>query len=154
TRPSRCTTLPCRPSARCRACSSSTRPTLPASGKSIRQPSRACCNPAGTCCRPARRPARASRKHSPHWAARCSTNEATMSDNAFETLLPALDLVPFERRKDGSFASLLPPPEWFRPHTEGGIFPFLGHILEEATEFWNLGATGVQEWGPCADVDV
>jgi hypothetical protein len=76
-----------------------------------------------------------------------------MSDNALEVLLPSLDLVPFERKPDGSFASLLPPPDWLRPRTAGGVFPFLGHILEEATAFWDLGATGVQEWGPCADVD-
>jgi hypothetical protein len=76
-----------------------------------------------------------------------------MSEKAFEVLLPTLDLVPFERRPDGSFESLLPPPDWFKPHTTGGVFPFLGHILEEATAFWDLGASGVQEWGPCADVD-
>ena len=67
-----------------------------------------------------------------------------MSDNALEVLLPSLGLVPFERRPDGSFASLLPPPDWFRPRTADGVFPFLGHILEEATAFWDLGATGVQ----------
>ena len=66
-----------------------------------------------------------------------------MSDHALEVLLPSLDLVPFERRPDGSFASLLPPPEWFRPRTSDGVFPFLEDV----------GATGVQEWGPCADVD-
>jgi hypothetical protein len=76
-----------------------------------------------------------------------------MSDHALEVLLPSLNLVPFERRPDGSFASLLPPPDWFRPRTSDGVFPFLGHILEEATAFWDLGANGVQEWGPCADVD-
>ena len=76
-----------------------------------------------------------------------------MSDHALEVLLPSLALVPFERRPDGSFASLLPPPDWFRPRIADGVFPFLGHILEEATAFWDLGATGVQEWGPCADVD-
>jgi hypothetical protein len=77
-----------------------------------------------------------------------------MSDHPLEVLLPSLEMVPFERRPDGSFASLLPPPDWFKPRTAGGVFPFLGHILEEATAFWDLGATGVQEWGPCADVDV
>jgi hypothetical protein len=76
-----------------------------------------------------------------------------MTDHPLEALLPSLGLVPFERRPDGSFESLLPPPDWFRPRTSDGVFPFLGHILEEATAFWDLGATGVQEWGPCADMD-
>ena len=34
-----------------------------------------------------------------------------------------------------------------------GTFPFLGHILEEAHVFWNAGADGLREWGPCAEVD-
>jgi hypothetical protein len=77
-----------------------------------------------------------------------------MSDHALEVLLPALELVPFERRPDGSFAALLPPPDWFRPRAATGVLPFMGYILEEATDFWDGGAPGIREWGPCADVDV
>src|SRR5687767_13317532 len=43
------------------------------------------------------------------------------------------------------------PPWFWRLATE--TFPFLGHILEEANEFWESEASGSREWGPCADTD-
>ena len=67
-------------------------------------------------------------------------------------LLQAIDIVVFERRGDGSFARLTPPPPWFwRLATD--TFPFLGHILEEATAFWASRQSGAREWGPCVDTD-
>ncbi|MGC4081358.1 MAG: hypothetical protein QM736_04400 [Vicinamibacterales bacterium] len=37
--------------------------------------------------------------------------------------------------------------------TSGDTFPFLGHILEEATAFWKRGMAGRADWGPVAEVD-
>ena len=76
-----------------------------------------------------------------------------MTDNALSTLLAALDIAVFERRPEGDFQSLVPPPKWFKRLARDGTFPFLGHILEEATTFWNSGSEGLRAWGPCADVD-
>jgi hypothetical protein len=76
-----------------------------------------------------------------------------MSDNTLATLVTALDIAAFERGAEGGFQSLAPPPAWFTRLPRDGTFPFLGHILEEAQGFWNSGANGVREWGPCADVD-
>jgi hypothetical protein len=75
-----------------------------------------------------------------------------MNDEVLSALLPALGFAAFTRGADGTFTSLAPPPPWF---TRLGdvTFPFLGHILEEATQFWNSGTPGAQEWGPCAEVD-
>lgn len=76
-----------------------------------------------------------------------------MIDNALSTLLTALDLAAFERNAQGGFQSLAPPPAWLTRLSHDGTFPFLGHILEEANAFWNSGADGLREWGPCAEVD-
>jgi hypothetical protein len=76
-----------------------------------------------------------------------------MSDELLKGLLPALEIAAFERRDDGSFASLAPPPAWFTRLTSDATFPFLGHILEEATKFWALGSRRRSDWGPCAEVD-
>ena len=65
-------------------------------------------------------------------------------------LLSAIDVAVFERRPDGSFA-LAPPPRGLRIVADA-TFPFLGHILEEANEFWGRGSRA-QDWGPCAEVD-
>lgn len=76
-----------------------------------------------------------------------------MSDDVLTALLPAIGIAAFERRADGSFNSLTPPPAWFSRLVGNETFPFLGHVLEEAVEFWRRSASGVQEWGPCAEVD-
>jgi hypothetical protein len=76
-----------------------------------------------------------------------------MADNAPSTLLTALDLAVFERDAEGGFQSLAPLPTWFTCLSRDGTFPFLGHILEEANVFWNSGADGSREWGPCAEAD-
>ena len=69
------------------------------------------------------------------------------------TLLAALDIAAFERHPDGSFAPLAPPPAWFVRIVADGTLPFLGHILEEANQFWNGRSPGRRDWGPCAEVD-
>jgi len=76
-----------------------------------------------------------------------------MSDNALSTLVTALGLAAFERDAEGGFQSLATVPAWFTRLSRDGTFPFLGHILEEANIFWNAGADGTYEWGPCADQD-
>ena len=76
-----------------------------------------------------------------------------MSDHAPSALLTALGLAAFERDARGGFHSLAPVPTWFTRLSRDGTFPFLGHILEEANGFWNSGADGLREWGPCAEVD-
>lgn len=76
-----------------------------------------------------------------------------MSDDILKALLPALDLAAFERRSDGSFASIADRPEWFGRLVADPTFPFLGHILEEANQFWRTGQAGRKEWGPVAEVD-
>ena len=75
-----------------------------------------------------------------------------MTEDLVATLLPAMDLAVFSRGADGAFASMAPPPPWF-PRLASGTFPFLGHILEEASEFWRSGLPGAREYGPCAEVD-
>lgn len=76
-----------------------------------------------------------------------------MSDDILKAVLPALDLAAFERRDDGSFKSIAPRPEWFGRLVADPTFPFLGHILEDATVFWDSGEIGRREWGPVAEVD-
>jgi hypothetical protein len=76
-----------------------------------------------------------------------------MSDELLKSLLPALGMAAFERREDGSFAALAPPPAWFARLTSDATFPFLGHILEEAAQFWTRGASGRADFGPAAEVD-
>jgi hypothetical protein len=76
-----------------------------------------------------------------------------MSDELLKTLVPALGIAAFERRPDGSFGALAPLPRWFERLAGDGTFPFLGHILEEATRYWNKEEAKPREWGPCAEVD-
>jgi hypothetical protein len=76
-----------------------------------------------------------------------------MSNDDIVALLPALGIAAFERTFDGSFRPIAPTPPWFAVLGRDGTFPFLGHILEEATAFWTARIAGVRAWGPCADVD-
>jgi hypothetical protein len=76
-----------------------------------------------------------------------------MSDQLSAGVLPALEIAAFHRASDGSFSSIAPVPAWFRPLVSDATFPFLGHVLEEANQFWASGTPGFQEFGPCADVD-
>lgn len=76
-----------------------------------------------------------------------------MNDPTFTPLLLALDIAAFRRGPGGSFSSMAPPPPWFPRLAEDGTFPFLGHILEEANEFWQSGTPGSRAFGPCAEVD-
>ena len=75
-----------------------------------------------------------------------------MSEEVLSALLPALGYAAFVRGADGTFAALAPPPDWFK-RLGDVTFPFLGHILEEAIDFWRGGTPGFQEWGPCAERD-
>jgi hypothetical protein len=75
-----------------------------------------------------------------------------MNEEVLAELVPALGYAAFVRGADGTFAPLAPPPDWFK-RLGDVTFPFLGHILEEANDFWRGGTTGFQEWGPCAEVD-
>jgi len=75
-----------------------------------------------------------------------------MSDDHVALLLNALGIVAFERDAEGAFRPLVQPPPWFGALSRDGTFPFLGHILEEATAFWTTGSNGVRAWGPCAEV--
>jgi hypothetical protein len=74
-----------------------------------------------------------------------------MSDAA--SVLSAMAIAAFERKPDGSFSPLAPLPAWFMRIVADGTFPFMGHILEEANQFWGRQAPGRQDWGPCAEVD-
>jgi hypothetical protein len=76
-----------------------------------------------------------------------------MSDELLHTLLPAMEIAAFERRADGSFSPVAPPPAWFGRLTQDATFPFLGHILEEAHQFWKTPTPARRDWGPCAEVD-
>jgi len=77
-----------------------------------------------------------------------------MSDDLLKELLPALGIAAFERHVDGSFRALTTIPRWFERLAGDGTFPFLGHILEEATRHWNKGdAAKPREWGPSAETD-
>ena len=69
------------------------------------------------------------------------------------TLLPALDIAAFERLPEGSLSPMAPPPPWFVRIAADGTLPFLGHILEEANQFWESRSSGRRDWGPCAEVD-
>ena len=75
-----------------------------------------------------------------------------MSDALLSILLPAIDIAAFSRSPTGSFSALAPPPQWFAGLADV-TFPFLGHILDEANQFWHSGASGSREFGPCAEVD-
>ena len=75
-----------------------------------------------------------------------------MNEEVLTALLPALGYAAFVRGADGTFTPLAPPPDWFK-RLGNVTFPFLGHILEEANDFWRGGLPGFQEWGPCAEVD-
>jgi hypothetical protein len=74
-----------------------------------------------------------------------------MSDEA--SVLSAMAIAAFERNPDGSFLPLAPLPAWFMRIVADGTFPFMGHILEEANQFWGRGSPGRQDWGPCTEVD-
>jgi hypothetical protein len=74
-----------------------------------------------------------------------------MSDEA--SVLSAMAVAAFERNPDGSFLPLAPLPAWFMRIVADGTFPFMGHILEEANQFWGRRSPGRQDWGPCAEVD-
>ena len=74
-----------------------------------------------------------------------------MSDAA--SLLSALGIAAFERSGDGAFAPLGAPPAWLDRLVADGTFPFVGHILEEASQFWADRTDGRRDWGPCAEVD-
>ncbi len=76
-----------------------------------------------------------------------------MSEDLLKALMSGLGIAAFERRPDGSFASIAPLPTWFARLAGDGTFPFLGHILDEAGRFWNKGEPMRREWGPCAEVD-
>ncbi|MBS1819406.1 MAG: hypothetical protein JSU08_15855 [Acidobacteria bacterium] len=65
----------------------------------------------------------------------------------------ALGLAVFVRQPDGGFEPVGPAPEWFVRVTSDDTFPFLGHILEEATAFWQRRQSGRADWGPVAEVD-
>ena len=75
-----------------------------------------------------------------------------MTEHSLASLLPAIDIAAFERTPDGAFTPLTPAPHWFQQLADVS-FPFLGHILEEATQFWGERQPGSREWGPCAEVD-
>jgi hypothetical protein len=76
-----------------------------------------------------------------------------MSQDLLKAVLPALDIAAFERRGDGSFKSIADRPAWFGRLIADPTFPFLGHILVEAQEFWASGKLSRKEWGPVAEVD-
>jgi hypothetical protein len=76
-----------------------------------------------------------------------------MTADIAELLLPALQIAAFERMADGSFRALAPAPAWFERLGRDGTFPFLGHILEEAVQFWSTRTDGVRQWGPCVEVN-
>ena len=76
-----------------------------------------------------------------------------MSDDLATKLLPAMDIAAFKRAPDGSFASIAPSPRWFDRLVADTTFPFLGHILEEATTFWQGRTLGSREWGPCVELN-
>lgn len=76
-----------------------------------------------------------------------------MDIQALATVASALGIAAFARQPDGGFEPLGPAPEWFVTITSGDTFPFLGHILEEASSFWQRGTQGRADWGPVAEVD-
>jgi len=76
-----------------------------------------------------------------------------VSEQQLTTLLPLLGTAAFKRDGDGTFIPLAPTPGWLQRITSDTTFPFLGHILEEATAFWARHTVGVAEWGPCVELD-
>jgi hypothetical protein len=76
-----------------------------------------------------------------------------MGDELLAGLLYTMGVAVFERRPDGAFVSVTEPPPWFSAMKSDATFPFLGHILSEATEFWDRHVVGAQDWGPCVEVD-
>jgi hypothetical protein len=75
-----------------------------------------------------------------------------MSDD-LSALLRALDIAAFRRNAEGAFSQVGPLPGWFGRLVEDATFPFLGHVLEEAVQFWTHGAAGRREWGPSVEVN-
>jgi hypothetical protein len=76
-----------------------------------------------------------------------------MSSDDVGVLLQSLGIAAFELSSEGSYRPIAPAPAWFAELAKDGSFPFLGHILEEASAFWASKTEGVREWGPCASVD-
>jgi hypothetical protein len=76
-----------------------------------------------------------------------------MDDELQASLFSALGIAAFERMGDGAFRSIAPVPRWLQRLMIDGTFPFLGHVLTEATDFWKAGAETAAEWGPCAEPD-
>lgn len=76
-----------------------------------------------------------------------------MSEPLLTDLLPALEIAAFARSGDGAFSIASPMPAWFGRLAKDSTFPFLGHILQDAQQFWGSGTRGFQEFGPCAEVD-
>lgn len=76
-----------------------------------------------------------------------------MDLEALAAVTGALGIAAFARQPDGGFQPLGPAPAWFTRVTSDDTFPFLGHILEEATAFWQRGSAGRADWGPVAEVD-
>jgi hypothetical protein len=76
-----------------------------------------------------------------------------MTEGPLSDLIQAMGVAVFERLPDGTFRSVTPAPAWFAPLAADGTFPFLGHILEEASDFWQSGRAGREDYGPCAEVD-
>ena len=72
-----------------------------------------------------------------------------MGDVLLAGLLHTMGVAVFERRPDGAFVSVTEPPPWFSAMKSDATFPFLGHILGEAAEFWDRHVAGTQDWGPC-----
>jgi hypothetical protein len=75
-----------------------------------------------------------------------------MNQAILSRLLSALDFAVFLRSADGSFTAATSPPPWF-PRLADATFPFLGHILGEAEQFWQSGVPGTREYGPVAETD-
>jgi hypothetical protein len=76
----------------------------------------------------------------------------TMGDD-LKALLAAMAMAAFRREADGSFTPVASMPAWFGRLVRDPTFPFLGHILEDAADFWERGEDGFREFGPCADVN-
>jgi hypothetical protein len=76
-----------------------------------------------------------------------------MASDVLPGVVQALGIAVFERSPEGGFSALTPLPEWFSRLGRDGTFPFLGHILDEATGFWGSQNDGTREWGPCVEVD-
>lgn len=76
-----------------------------------------------------------------------------MTDESIGRLLSAMGVAVFERQPDGTFRSVTPPPVWFERLAADMTFPFLGHILEEASDFWRSGRHGHEDFGPCVETD-